>query len=240
MVGPNTRQQLIFAGILYIAGICGGPSVFAGVVKPLEDWKGVLRNSESRNVAPKSGFITDQKTWAKVWKAWRGTAEVPEINFTRDMVIVATVSGPNRILMAMELDAKGNLQVRSAATKIGGPGFGYALVKVLKAGVRSVNGKPLEPGDDFADATERIIVDIRGKLQHGVVVIGGETTGTTVEVDNISLELDLSANKEWSEEAGQLSGKMVRVKGRLTKKKGVEVGDRWIVEVFKFAPSWDE
>lgn len=220
--------------------VCCCSMVFAGPVKPLEDWKGVLRQNELRRFAPECGFITDQETWTKVWKAWRGNKEVPKVNFSRDMIVVSTVNGPNRILMAMQLDDDGDLQVRSASTKIGGPGFGYALVKVLKAGVRSVNGKPLKPEDDFGDAAERIIVDIRGKLRHGVVTIGGETTGTTIQVENITWELDLSADEDWSAKADRLSGKTVRVKGRLTKKEGVEVGDRWIVKVEKLAPSWDE
>lgn len=226
--------------VLWLMSLLVGSPTFAGVVKPLEDWKGVLRSNEKRNVAPESGFITDRKTWTKVWKAWRGNAEVPDVNFTRDMIIVSTVDGPNRILMAMELDNKGNLQVRAASTKIGGPGFGYALVKVLKAGVRSVNGTSLNPDDEFGDVGDRIIVDIRGKLQHGVVQIGAETTGTTIQVDGITWELDLSANEEWTAGADQLSGKTVRVRGRLTKKAGVEVPDRWIVKVEKLAPSWSE
>ncbi len=233
-------RSITSTGLLLLMVTSCISSAFAGPVKPLEDWKGVSRKNELRKVAPESGFITDQETWTKVWKAWRGNAEVPKVNFSRDLILVSTVNGPNRILMAMELDAKGDLKVRSAGTKIGGPGFGYALVKVLRAGVRSVNGTPLNPDDDFGDAADRIIVDIRGKLRHGIVTIGGETTGTTIQVDNITWELDLSANEEWSAGADRLSGKSVRVRGRLTKKEGVEVGTRWIVKVEKLAPSWSE
>lgn len=70
-----------------------------------------------------------------------------------------------------------------------------------------------------------------GKLQTGVVAIGGETTGTVLETKNGRFELDLGRDETLRKNADKLGGKQVKVSGTLTVRKGVEVKERRIIKV---------
>lgn len=75
------------------------------------------------------------------------------------------------------------------------------------------------------------IIEIRGKLEHGVQAIGAETTGTIVTTrEKKTYELELKGRK-FQELAEKLDGKQVVVKGKLRIKRGVEVPERRIIEV---------
>jgi hypothetical protein len=78
---------------------------------------------------------------------------------------------------------------------------------------------------------EFVKVSIKGKLKTGIFAIGGETTGSTITADAITWELDFGSNKTLLEQAQKWNGKQVHVKGRLHRKPGVEVRERWIVDV---------
>jgi hypothetical protein len=80
-----------------------------------------------------------------------------------------------------------------------------------------------------AYAAERIDVTVSGTLKAGVVAIGGETTGVTITADGITWELQLRGKQ--LEAAGDLNGRNAVVTGRLVRRKGVELPDRYVVEV---------
>jgi hypothetical protein len=82
-----------------------------------------------------------------------------------------------------------------------------------------------------ADKDEPKTVEMKGTLHTGVVAIGGETTGYLIDTKDGKYELDFSKNKELRDKADKLDGKAVAVKGQLTIRKGVEVGERKIVVV---------
>lgn len=117
-------------------------------LKPSQEWSGRSRDTAGKKLAPKNGVITNKKDWAKLWKAWRPDDKVPEINFRKQIVIVSTIGGPNRMFVRLSKDDKGNVSVLAGGTKIGGPGFGYHLAVIDRKGVKSVNGKPLGKGAD--------------------------------------------------------------------------------------------
>lgn len=94
----------------------------------------------------------------------------------------------------------------------------------LKSGQGTVDGGSGKP-------TEYVRVEVRGKLKTGIVVIGGETTGTTITAGNITWELDFARNRKLAELAKTLNGQTVVVKGTLRLKRGVERKTRWIVTV---------
>lgn len=91
--------------------------------------------------------------------------------------------------------------------------------------VLSAQDKNAKAGDDY------IRVEVRGRLQHGVVAIGGETTGTTITARGITWELDLKGKADLAKIAEKLDGRAVVVAGALDVKKGVEIRQRWIVTV---------
>ncbi|MEW6306588.1 MAG: hypothetical protein AB1705_24240 [Verrucomicrobiota bacterium] len=76
-----------------------------------------------------------------------------------------------------------------------------------------------------------IKVEIKGRLQMGLVAIGGETTGTTIRVNNVTWELDLGTGKDLRDTARKLDDQMVLVTGTYRRAKGVEIADRHIVKV---------
>jgi hypothetical protein len=80
-------------------------------------------------------------------------------------------------------------------------------------------------------------VEVRGKLEHGVVAIGGESTGTEVTAKDITWELSLGKSEEHQRVAAEQNGKTVLVTGTLTRKKGTERKERWIVEVATLKPA---
>jgi len=80
-------------------------------------------------------------------------------------------------------------------------------------------------------AGEFIRVEVQGRLQTGIMTIGGETTGTTITANGVTWELDLGRSAELQTKAGQLNGKQALVRGELTRREGIEVKERWIVKV---------
>ena len=64
----------------------------------------------------------------------------------------------------------------------------------------------LEPG-------KPVKVKVRGTLNHGVMGIGGETTGTTIRFARTTWELDLRTEKAFGAAAERLNGKRVVVTG---------------------------
>jgi opacity protein-like surface antigen len=70
-----------------------------------------------------------------------------------------------------------------------------------------------------------------GKLQTGVVAIGGETTGTVLQTKEGSFELSFGQDKGLRNSAEKFGGKQVTVTGKLNVRKGVEVKERRIITV---------
>jgi len=81
-----------------------------------------------------------------------------------------------------------------------------------------------------------IAVECVGRLRHGVVAIGGETTGTTITFNRIVWELQLhdDAAREFAKKHHK---KPVVVTGTLRKIGGTEVNVRWIIDVKKLSES---
>lgn len=94
-----------------------------------------------------------------------------------------------------------------------------------------------KPMNDDKEPDQYINVEVKGKLQHGVFAIGGETTGTVVTANNITWELHLGKEAELQKTAEKLSGQPVLVTGTLEKRKGVEIRQRWIVHVETLKPA---
>ena len=129
--------------ILAVAVVVG--ALHAGPVKvvPAKDWTGIGKTDKLADEAPKSGLITDAKTFEKVWKAWRGAEELPKIDFEKQFVVVTlSRGGPNRPRISATLD-EGALKIMSISTLIGGDGFGYSLAVFDRKGVKTVGAEKL-------------------------------------------------------------------------------------------------
>ena len=116
----------------------------APVVEPTGMWSGKIKDESLRNLAPEAGYIADAETWEKLWTAWQRRKELPKVDFAKELILVGTVSGPNLVIMQPTIDDKGAVKFLVGGTKIGGPGFGYKLIKMVRDGVMTVNGKAIE------------------------------------------------------------------------------------------------
>ncbi|WP_146117650.1 MULTISPECIES: hypothetical protein [Pirellulaceae] len=140
MIRPITTSLVLFlmcSSTLFATS----PPVPAKSIEPIETWRGVQRTANRhRELIPPSRAIIDRDAWANLWQAWRPTEEVPEIDFDKHIVLVASVSGPNSLGIArLELDAKGDVRMMLNCTQTFGPGFGYLLIQIDREGVKSAN-----------------------------------------------------------------------------------------------------
>ena len=208
------------------------PSLLAAeekVLEPLNNWSGMLVDPGLRQHAPKTGFINTADNWKKLWQAWRPDERLPKVDFKSSLVLVGTVNGPNLVIMRPVLDDTGDVKYIVAGTRRGGPGFGYRFIQINRDGVKTIRRKPLNQEKNAVK--DSIRVEVTGKLTHGIVAIGGETTGSTITANGITWELFYGPNLELNQAADRLNGKQVRVTGSLERRQGVEVRVRWIVTV---------
>jgi hypothetical protein len=109
-------------------------------VKFTKEWKGSVADASLQKGAPE--VITDATALEKLWKAWMVPDKLPQVDFTKEIVVLATTSG-TRINVSAKLDDKGNLQVLGVATSDIAPGFRYVLATVPREGIKKLNGKDL-------------------------------------------------------------------------------------------------
>ena len=112
-------------------------------VKPTTQWKGSLPNDEDRaliKVAPK--LITTAQDVEKVWKAWRITEKMPEVDFAKHFLLVDTTVG-SVLNVRAALDDNGNFRAMGMATRDRRPGFRYVISSFSREGVKTVEGKEL-------------------------------------------------------------------------------------------------
>lgn len=81
-----------------------------------------------------------------------------------------------------------------------------------------------------------VLVQCRGQLRHGIMAIGGESTGTTITFHRITWELQF-ADDDDRELAAQHNKKPVLVTGTLRKVVSTEGITRWIIDVRKISAS---
>jgi hypothetical protein len=146
---PTERGRLMICRRSWLFGFISmailgflAPSAWAEKieVKLTKQWTGSAKDEKLAKDAPE--VITDAKTFEKLWNAWKVGDKVPEVDFTKEIVILSTTSG-SKISLSASLDDKGNLSVLGAATADFGPGFRYVIATVSREGVKKVNGKEL-------------------------------------------------------------------------------------------------
>lgn len=70
------------------------------------------------------------------------------------MAVVATVFGPNEIMMQPTLDMEGNLMLKAASTRMGGPGYSYEIQVIPREGIESVNHVDINREGDMPTTEE--------------------------------------------------------------------------------------
>jgi hypothetical protein len=117
------------------------------VLMPMEfaaAWSDTISDLKKKAAAPaEDHFIADAATWTKLWKAWRGDEKVPTVNFQEEVLFVFTALGPNVPILRLYKNGS-HVGGVVARTVKGGPGFGYHIVKVPRAGIKTFFDKTLE------------------------------------------------------------------------------------------------
>ena len=109
-------------------------------VKPSKEWTGSVADENLATDAP--ACITSAKGLENLWKAWKLADKAPEVDFTKEIVILGTTSG-SLLNLSARLTDKGDLQVIGFGTADFGPGFRYVIATVPRDGVKTVNKKEL-------------------------------------------------------------------------------------------------
>jgi hypothetical protein len=139
------RQQAVAVLAVALVGALASGAAAQGkgkALKPTGEWRGSVDDLALLKKSPPQSYITDQKTFAALWGAWKVGPKLPKIDFAKEIVLIATTQGSNVGLTA-RLGEKGDLKVDSVATSDLGVGFRYRIVSVPREGVKSINGKPL-------------------------------------------------------------------------------------------------
>jgi hypothetical protein len=132
--------SLIFASIAIVALSLTAARGEDKAIKANNQWMGSVKDAKLEKDAPK--VITTTKEWEKLWKDWKLGDKVPEVDFTKEIVVIATTSG-SRLTLKCSLDEKGDLKTQGLATSDFGEGFRYVMQSVNREGVKTVNGKEL-------------------------------------------------------------------------------------------------
>jgi hypothetical protein len=114
-------------------------------VKLEKTWGGEVK-IELRKEAPKDGYVADKEAWAKLWKTFRGDEKLPDVDFTKELVLVAVNNDPNKIGINAQLDDKGDLNVSVISTLIGFVNpttCTYQFATVKREGIKTIGGKAI-------------------------------------------------------------------------------------------------
>ena len=111
-------------------------------LKATNTWMGSVDDEKLAKAMPENGVITNARDFAKLVKAWKVAEEAPEVNFDREIVLVAKTAG-SKLTLKASLDEKGDLKALGLATRDLRNGFRYVIISVPKEGVKTVNGKEL-------------------------------------------------------------------------------------------------
>jgi hypothetical protein len=86
-------------------------------VKLERTWRGEVK-VELRKEAPEKGYVASKDAGAKLWMVYRGEEDLPEVDFDKELVLVAVGRDPNRILIEAKVDDKDHLKVTHSHTAV--------------------------------------------------------------------------------------------------------------------------
>src|SRR5260370_432580 len=89
-------------------------------VKVIKEWSGSVADENLMKDAPRC--ITTKKGLENLWKSWKISDKMPEVDFAKEIVVIEMTSG-SKLRLAANIDEKGNLQVLGLGTRDLAPGF---------------------------------------------------------------------------------------------------------------------
>lgn len=112
-------------------------------------WSGRDLSNDLQSAAPPNLYIADAASWSKLWQAWRGGEPLPKVDFDKELIVFCTTSSPNSCGINLSRDEQGDLKITSESTLIGSDAktFDYQIGLIARAGIKSIEGKPIAPGN---------------------------------------------------------------------------------------------
>jgi hypothetical protein len=111
---------------------------------PLELY-GTLADAGKADAAPANRIITTDKDWVALTRAWT-IKDPPKVDFTQQLVVVA-ITKAEKLAIETKLDETGDLRIRALDGGEIRSGFRYGIKSMDRAGVKTVDGRPLPPVD---------------------------------------------------------------------------------------------
>jgi hypothetical protein len=109
-------------------------------VRPTVNLSGEVSDRARRANAPVTGVIVSQKEWDVLADQW-DIKDNPRVDFRREILVVGVSDAESFTLTPTVKD--GDLTIVSTASKATRDGFRWKVVSVPRAGLKTVNGKPL-------------------------------------------------------------------------------------------------
>jgi hypothetical protein len=132
--------------LMVFIGCVGVVKAAGKAVKIEKTWDGEIA-LELRKQAPADGYIANEEDFAKLWKAYRGDAELPKVDFTKQIILVAVNSDPNQLGITATLDNDGDLKIAVMSTLrayIDPKTCRYQFALISRDGVKTIKGQPLK------------------------------------------------------------------------------------------------
>jgi hypothetical protein len=137
-------QALIASVWLALLALAIGPAPLRGEsIKSTKEWKGQLDDPQLEKEKPSDGFIVDEKSFAKLWKAWMPDEKLPVVDFTKEIVVVAT-SNKGIIKGVSLMEEKGDAKAIVGLMEKGIKGFAFAIGVFRREGLKTIDGKPIK------------------------------------------------------------------------------------------------
>lgn len=168
---PQTPARVFVQalGVILAAGLLW-PGASMGKTPAEDQLSGKCPDKALQQLAPADGFVDTPDALAKLLNAWSPGASM-DVDFRKNIVLVATADGPNLVRVSGKLDEQGDLKVLGMSTLMAGPGFGWAIKPHPREGVKNVNGKALKAPADAPTSKpapiERINTSQSGQVQKG-------------------------------------------------------------------------
>ena len=113
-------------------------------LEPVSSWWGILTEKKLTEMVPKNGYITSNAAWKKLWEAWYPNAKLPEVDFTKHLVLV-DLGGMYPVDHELRLTGQGDLKIELRYRVPPKRGDGYGIAVIERSGVKTIRGKAIEP-----------------------------------------------------------------------------------------------
>jgi len=127
-----------------------GAAVFASTAQDAAVQNGIVQQWSGRVArplaleAPIKGFITNAAEFSRLWQVFQIKGDVPDIDFGKYLVLVATARSSIFKVRAIQVDEKGDLKTVVIATPDITRDYAIVITQVERSGVKTVHGQSIE------------------------------------------------------------------------------------------------